>query len=38
MCVKLGLSDTGEEGRLWVFENSLLRKIFGPKRDEASGE
>jgi hypothetical protein len=21
-----------------VFENGLLRRIFGPKRDEASGE
>jgi hypothetical protein len=23
-----------EECRLRVFENSILRKIFGPKRDE----
>ena len=38
MGVKLGLSDTGEERRLRVFENRLLRRIFGPKRDEASGE
>jgi hypothetical protein len=38
MGVKLGLSDTGEECRLRVFENGLLRKIFGPKRNEASGE
>jgi hypothetical protein len=26
------------EGRLSVFENRLLRKIFGPKRDEVTGE
>jgi len=38
MGVKLGLSDTGEERKLKVFENRLLRTIFGPKRDEASGE
>jgi hypothetical protein len=24
----------GEEHRLRVFENRLLRKIFGPKKDE----
>jgi hypothetical protein len=27
-----------EEHRLRVFENKLLRKIFGPKRDEVTGE
>jgi len=27
-----------EEGRLRVFENRVLRKIFGPKRDEVTGE
>jgi hypothetical protein len=27
-----------EEHRLRVFENRLLRKIFGPKRDEVTGE
>jgi hypothetical protein len=27
-----------EEQRLRVFENSVLRRIFGPKRDEATGE
>jgi hypothetical protein len=26
-----------EERRLRVFENSVLRKIFGPKRDEVTG-
>ena len=26
------------EGRLRVFENRVLRKIFGPKRDEVTGE
>ena len=27
-----------EEGRLRVFENRVLRGIFGPKRDEVTGE
>jgi hypothetical protein len=27
-----------EECRLRVFENRLLRTIFGPKRDEVTGE
>jgi len=27
----------GEENRLRVFENRVLRKIFGPKRDEVIG-
>jgi hypothetical protein len=27
-----------EERRLRVFENRVLRRIFGPKRDEVSGE
>jgi hypothetical protein len=27
-----------EEHRLGVFENRVLRRIFGPKRDEVSGE
>jgi hypothetical protein len=27
-----------EERRLRVFENMVLRKIFGPKTDEVSGE
>jgi hypothetical protein len=27
-----------EEHRLKAFENRVLRKIFGPKRDEATGE
>jgi hypothetical protein len=27
-----------EEQRQRVFENSVLRRIFGPKRDEATGE
>jgi hypothetical protein len=27
-----------EEYRLRVFENRVLRRIFGPKRDEATGE
>jgi hypothetical protein len=35
--VKLGLSQR-EEQRLRVFENRVLRRIFGPKRDEATGK
>jgi hypothetical protein len=27
-----------EECRLRVFENKMLRRVFGPKRDEATGE
>jgi hypothetical protein len=27
-----------EEHRLGVFENTVLRRIFGPKRDEVTGE
>jgi hypothetical protein len=26
-----------EERRLRVFENRVLRRIFGPKRDEVTG-
>jgi hypothetical protein len=27
-----------EECRLRVFENKVLRRMFGPKRDEVTGE
>jgi hypothetical protein len=27
-----------EEHRLRVFENRVLRRMFGPKRDEVTGE
>jgi hypothetical protein len=27
-----------EERRLRVFKNSVFRRIFGPKRDEVTGE
>ena len=27
-----------EERRLGVFENRVLRRVFGPKRDEVTGE
>ena len=27
-----------EERRLRVFENRMLMKVFGPKRDEVTGE
>jgi hypothetical protein len=36
--VKLGLLTLREEQRLRVFENRVLRRIFGPKRDEVTGE
>jgi hypothetical protein len=26
-----------EEYKLWVFENRVLRRIFGPKRDRVTG-
>jgi hypothetical protein len=26
------------ECRLWIFENRVLRRIFGPKRDEVTRE
>jgi hypothetical protein len=31
------VSDTKVEHRLRVFENKVLRRIFGPKRDEVTG-
>jgi hypothetical protein len=27
-----------EERRLKVYENRVLRRVFGPKRDEVTGE
>jgi len=36
--MKLGRPQWGEERRLRVFENIALRRIFGPKRDEVTGE
>jgi hypothetical protein len=32
------LDNEGELHRLRVFENRVLRSIFGPKRDEVTGE
>jgi hypothetical protein len=32
------MRDVEEEHRLRVFENRVLRRIFGPKRDEVTGE
>jgi hypothetical protein len=32
------VSHIREENRLRVFENRVLRRIFGPKRDEVTGE
>jgi len=36
-CKTLSLS-LREERRLRVFENRVLRRIFGPRRDEVTGE
>jgi hypothetical protein len=38
MGVKLGSLTLKEEHRLRVFENRVPRRIFGPKRDEMTGE
>jgi hypothetical protein len=32
------VTDVKEEHRLRVFENRVLRRVFGPKRDEVTGE
>jgi hypothetical protein len=37
MGVKLGRLTLREEHRLRVFENRVLRRIFGPKRNEVTG-
>ena len=38
MGVKRGRSTLREERRLRVFENKVLKRILGPKRDEVTGE
>jgi hypothetical protein len=38
MGVRNLVSDIKREHRLRVFENRVLRMIFGPKRDEVTGE
>jgi hypothetical protein len=38
MGVKLGHSQLRKECMLRVFENRVLRRIFGPKTDEGTGE
>jgi hypothetical protein len=38
MGMKLGSLALKEEHRLRVFENMVLRRLFGPKRDEVTGE
>jgi hypothetical protein len=38
MGLKLGPLTLREEHRLRVFENRILRRIFGPKRDEVMRE
>jgi hypothetical protein len=37
MGVKLGSLTLREEHRLRVFENRVLMRIFGPKREEVTG-
>jgi hypothetical protein len=37
MDVKLGLT-LREERRMWFFQNRVLRRIFGPRRDEITGK
>jgi hypothetical protein len=37
MGAKLGLLILWDEFRLRVFENRVLRRIFGPKRDGSDG-
>ena len=36
--MKHGIFKLREEYRLWVFENRILRRIFGTKRDENVSE
>jgi hypothetical protein len=36
--VKVAFLTLRNEHRLRVFENRVLRKIFGPKRDEVTGD
>jgi hypothetical protein len=36
MGVKVGLSHYGKD-RLRMFENTVLRRIFGPKTEEVAG-
>jgi hypothetical protein len=37
MSMKTWFLTVREEHKLRVFENRVLRKIFGPKRDEVNG-
>jgi hypothetical protein len=38
MGVKLGSLTLWEERKLRVFENKVLRRLFGPRKDEVTGE
>jgi len=38
MGVRLGRSHLGRLRRLRMFENRVLRRIFGPKKDEVTQE
>ena len=35
---RIDQTDLRDERRLRVFENRVLRRVFGPKRDEVTGE
>jgi hypothetical protein len=37
MSVKFDLLTLREDQRLWVFENRVLRRLFGPKRKKVMG-
>jgi hypothetical protein len=37
LAIREGSSTLREEHRLKVFENRVLKRIFGPKRDEVTG-
>jgi hypothetical protein len=38
MGVKHGISHSGKKHRLRINKQSLLKKIFGPKREEVTGD
>jgi len=38
ICNEIMMTPLREERRLRVFENRVLRRIFGPKRDEVKGD
>jgi hypothetical protein len=38
VCIEVDFPWCGTQRRLRVFENRVLRRIFGPKRDEVTRE